>query len=41
MITIILIIILLELSFRPRLDHIEDFGWLIWYGKKQRKFIKL
>ena len=33
-------IFIVELLFKPRLDFVTD-GWLLWYGKKQRKYFRI
>jgi len=41
MIKLILIIILIELIFRPRIDITKNQDILLWYGRSKRKYIKL
>ena len=38
---IFLIMVLVELFFRPRFDYTRE-GWiLLWYGRKHRNYIKI
>jgi len=39
--TIAVIILLVEKSFRPRLDYTRDKKLLLWYGKKQRNYLQI
>lgn len=39
-ITIILILILIiEIKFKPRIGRIKTGAFILWYGNKNRKFI--
>ena len=38
--TFCLFYIMIELSFKPRVDAARD-GYYLWYGTRKRKFIKL
>lgn len=39
MITILTVIVLLEVSFSPRLGFTRENKVLLWYGKRDRKYI--
>lgn len=41
MITIILLSILIELIFSPRIDITKNKNILLWYGKYKRNYIKI
>jgi hypothetical protein len=41
LILIIAIAIFIEGYFRPRLDLFDVDGWYLWYGKRDRKYLKL
>ncbi len=36
---IIILILLIEQIFRPRLDYTREQKLLLWYGRNKRKFI--
>lgn len=38
---IFVFLILVELCFKPRLDRLETGEFILWYGRKQRKYIIL
>lgn len=40
-IKVILVAIVLELFLKPRLDRTNQGVWLLWYGRKNRDYIKL
>lgn len=40
-ITLLLIILAIEIIFRPRLDITVEQELLLWYGRTKRKYIKL
>jgi hypothetical protein len=41
MITTILIVIFIELIFRPRIDVTKEKDILLWYGRNKRNYIKI
>jgi len=41
MIWVILIVIVIELAFSPRLDKTRNGDLLLWYGRNKRKYIKI
>ena len=38
---ILLLILLVEIIFRPRLDITKEGDLFLWYGHKKRKYIKI
>jgi hypothetical protein len=41
LIGILIIILGIEIESKPRLDYTADRKLVLWYGKKQRKFVIL
>ena len=41
MIVLLIILLLGEILFRPRLDVTREKELLLWYGRRKRKYIKL
>ena len=41
LVTIVTITTIIEKTLSPRLDRTKDGDLLLWYGRKNRKFIKL
>lgn len=43
MLSILIIVVLLNLIFRPKLDKTRDGKWLLWYnaGRSKRSYIEL
>lgn len=41
MIATILIVIFIELIFRPRIDVTKEKDVLLWYGRNKRNYIKI
>jgi hypothetical protein len=39
--TILIVILVIELQYTPRLDFTKDGNILLWYGKNERKYIVL
>lgn len=36
-----ILILIVEFTFKPRLDTTSEGWWLLWYGKKTRNYIRL
>lgn len=41
MIAIIVVFGVIEIIYRPRFDVLRGGDWILWYGKKNRKYFKL
>jgi len=40
-VALILLALIIEMIFRPRFDATRDKKLLLWYGKNNRKYIKI